>query len=165
MTLNSDGSDLKIALPNDVWGKGGHHPNWHPDGEHVMMNLKLDGENLRFVQARFDGSGLESMTDKVLGSGHPSMAPGGRFIVTDAYVNEPVAFGDGTIPIRLVDVERGGEKTLVRINRLPPYEGPNHELRVDPHPAWDFEFRRVAFNACPDGVRRVYVADLTSVLE
>jgi len=38
-------------------------------------------------------------------------------------------------------------------------------LRVDPHPAWDRAYRRLAFNACPDGTRRVYIADLTEVLE
>jgi hypothetical protein len=37
-------------------------------------------------------------------------------------------------------------------------------MRVDAHPAWDRAFRRVAFNGCPDGTRRVYVADLSSLL-
>ncbi|MBL7140558.1 MAG: hypothetical protein ISS74_06580 [Planctomycetes bacterium] len=38
-------------------------------------------------------------------------------------------------------------------------------VRMDPHPAWDPTFRFVAFNACPDGPRRVYVADLGALLE
>ena len=53
---------------------------------------------------------------------------------------------------------------MVRIQVEPPFRGPKGELRVDPHPAWDYGFRRIAFNACPDGTRRVYVADLTDVL-
>jgi len=165
VTMEADGSDMHIAIPASEWGKGGHHPNWCPDGEHVMMNLKLDGKALCLVRARYDGSDLEVMTDAVLGSGHPSMHPNGRHVVTDAYPGEPVAFGDGTVPIRLIDLETGTETCLARIRTVPPFTGPKNELRVDPHPAWDRAFRRVAFNACPDGTRRVCLADLSGIVE
>lgn len=164
VTMKPDGSGIYVAVPADVWGRGGHHPDWHPDGEHVTMNLKLDGETLRLVQARYDGTGLRSLSDAVLGSGHPSFHRNGRHMVTDAYPGEPVAFGDGTTPIRLIDVEAGTEQTLVRIRTVPEWEGPKRELRVDPHPAWDRAWRRIAFNACPDGTRRVYVADLSGLI-
>ena len=129
-----------------------------------MMNLRLDGEHMRFVRAHCDGSGLAPIVDAIPGSGHPTLHPDGRHILTDAYPHEPVAFGDGTVPIRLVDVEAGTERTLVRIQAVPPYSGPRRELRVDPHPAWDRDFRRIAFNGCPDGTRRVYVGDLSGEL-
>ncbi len=164
VTMRADGSDIRIAISADQWAKGGHHPNWCPDGEHVMMNLKLAGQTMRLVRARCDGAGLEAMTDAVLGSGHPSLHPKGRHIVTDSYPGEPVAFGDGTTPIRLIDIEAGTETTLARIRTVPPYSGPKSELRVDPHPAWDRTFTHVAFNACPDGTRRVYVADLAGIV-
>jgi len=164
VTMAADGSDIRIAMPAATWLKGGHHPNWCPDGEHVMMNLKLDGRRLRFVQARRDGTGLRAMTEAVLGSGHPTLHPNGRHILTDSYVKEPVAFGDGTTPIRLVDLKEGAERCLVRIRTVPAWNGPKGELRVDPHPAWDHAHRRIAFNACPDGSRRVFVADLAGVL-
>ena len=164
ITMKADGSELHIAIPDSEWSKGGHHPNWCPDGETVMINLNVHGEGLRFVRARYDGSRYGTMTDAVFGSGHPTLHPNGRHIVTDAYPREPVAFGDGTTPIRLVGLDTGEEKTLVRIQVEPPFRGPKGELRVDPHPAWDRGFRRIAFNACPDGTRRVYVADLSEVL-
>ena len=92
------------------------------------------------------------------------MHPDGRSLVTDAYLHESLAYGDGTTPIRFVDLKEESEITLARIRTLPPYEGPKRELRVDPHPAWDRTFRRIAFNACPDGTRRVYVADLSKLV-
>jgi len=165
ITMKADGSELHVAIPDSEWSKRGHHPNWCPDGETVMMNLNIHGEGLRFVKARYDGSGYGIMTDAVFGSGHPTLHPNGRHIVTDAYPKEPVAFGDGTTPIRLIALDTGEEKTLVRIQVEPPFRGPKGELRVDPHPAWDHEFRRIAFNACPNGTRGVYVADLTEVLQ
>lgn len=164
VTLKPDGSEIHVAIAADVWARGGHHPDWHPDGEHVTMNLKLDGETLRFVQARYDGTGLSVLTDGVLGSGHPSFHPDGRHIVTDAYPGEPVAFGDGTTPIRLIDIADGTDQTLIRIRTVPDWEGPQRELRVDPHPAWDRAYRRIAFNACPDGTRRVFIADLSDLV-
>jgi hypothetical protein len=92
------------------------------------------------------------------------MHPGGHFLLTDAYVDEPLAFGDGTAPIRLVDLRDGAETQLVRIGIQPQAERSTGVLRVDPHPAWDRSFTHIAFNACPEGKRRVYVADLTAVL-
>jgi len=165
VTMNADGSGIAIAIPADRWKPGGHHPNWCPDGETVLVNLNLHGDGLRFVTARYDGSTLEDAAPGVMGSGHPTLHPDGRHIVTDAYPNEPLAYGDGTTPIRFVDRLAGTESALVRIHVVPPFEGPKKELRVDPHPAWDRAYRRLAFNACPDGTRRVYIADLTEVLE
>jgi len=164
ITMNADGSDIHVAIPDSEWSKGGHHPNWCPDGETTMMNLKMDGKTLRFVKAKYDGTGYGTMSDEVLGSGHPSLHPNGRHIVTDSYLKEPVAFGDGTTPIRLIDLEAGEDTNLIRIRTEPNYSGPKNELRVDPHPAWDYSFHGIAFNACPDGTRRVYVADLSAAL-
>lgn len=164
ITMKADGSQLHVAIPDSEWSKGGHHPNWCPDGETVMINLNIHGEGLRFVKARYDGSQYGIMSGAVFGSGHPTLHPDGRHIVTDAYPREPLAFGDGTTPIRLIASDTGEEKTLARMLVEPPFRGPKGELRVDPHPAWDYGFRRIAFNACPEGTRRVYVADLADVL-
>jgi hypothetical protein len=164
VTLKPDGSDIHLAIPDAEWSKGGHHPNWCPDGETILMNLNLHGDGLRFVRVKYDGTECEAMTQKLLGSGHPTLHPDEKHILTDAYPHEPVAFGDGTTPLRWVDFDRGEEQTLIRIQTAPSFRGPKGQLRVDPHPAWDRQSRRIAFNACPDGTRRVYVADLSQLL-
>lgn len=164
VTMKADGSDVRVAVTAEQWARGSHHPNWCPDGESIMMNLNLPGDDVRFVRVRYDGTDLRALTDAVLGSGHPTLHPNGRHVLTDAYQGERVALRDGTVPIRLVDVKIGREKTLVRIGTVPKFTSPTGVLRVDPHPAWDHSFRYVAFNACPDGTRRVYVADLTKAV-
>ncbi len=166
VTMNADGSDIRMCIDANEWLKRGHHPDWCPDGDYVMMNLAIHGrENgMRLVRARYDGSDYGAMTEAVLGSGHPSMHPDGRHIVTDAYPGEPMTFDDRTIPLRLIDVAAGTEKDIVRINTVPDYSGPNGELRVDPHPAWDRTYARITFNAFVGGTRRVFVADLTQEL-
>jgi len=77
VTMGLDGRDVRVAVPNSIWDRGGHHPNWCPDGETICMNLKLDGENLQFVSARYDGSGLAPLTGSGIRSSHgaPRWAP------------------------------------------------------------------------------------------
>jgi hypothetical protein len=190
ITMNADGSNVRIAISASQWDKGGHHPNWCPDGQNLIMNLRaynqpplpsapglwkrvhesavnrfdMPSARMRFVRVHYDGSGFEVLAKRVRGSGHPSMHLYGRHILTDAYIDERVAFGDDTVPIRLVDISHGRERVLIRIKTEPGFRGLLGELRIDPHPAWDREFKRIAFNACVDGTRRVYVADLSGVL-
>ncbi len=164
VTMNANGSDIRLALPAEVWAKGGHHPNWCPDGEHIIQNLNLFGTGLRFACYRYDGSELRALHPDVRGGGHPTLHPDNRHVLTDAYVREYAEYGDGTTPLRWIDIENGEETTLVRIRTAPIYEGSMDCLRVDPHPAWDRLHRRVVFNACPGGRRRVCMADLSHLL-
>ena len=164
ITMRADGSEICCPIQDEVWSKGGHHPDWCSDGESVMMNLKLEADQgLSLIRAHYDGSGFEVMTT-VAGSGHPTLHPNGRHIVTDVYAHESLAYGDGTTPLRWIDIEKNEELVLARINNAPPWHGPKRELRVDPHPAWDRDYKRIAFNMCVDGIRRVCVADLSGLL-
>ena len=164
VTMDADGGNVRVAVTPERWGRG-HHPNWCPDGDHVLMNLDTQGDGLRFARLRWDGSELETLAPAVSGSGHPTLHPGGRYLLSDAYVDEPQAFEDGSAPLRLVDLQTGTETALVRIGIRPLAERATGALRVDPHPAWDRSFTRIAFNACPDGRRRVYVADLAGLFD
>ena len=164
ITMNADGSEIYRPIVDDLWSKGGHHPDWCPDGETVMMNLKLDDSHLTLVQAHYDGSDFKPMTS-VQGSGHPTLHPNGRHIITDVYLHEKLAYGDGTTPLRWIDTQEHTEQTIIRINNDPPFKGPKNQLRIDPHPAWDREYKCIAFNGCDNGVRRVYLADLSALLD
>jgi glycosyltransferase involved in cell wall biosynthesis len=190
ITLTSSGERVRVAIPATVWDRGGHHPNWCPDGNSLMMNLRLrprlkarmyqatpgrarkwmsrafriTDDGLRIIKVNHDGRGLRMLGVGIQGSGHPSLHPDGQHILTDAYPHDLVAFGDGTVPIRLIGLESGKEDIIIRINAAPSFTGPNNELRLDPHPAWDRAYRCIAFNGWIDGTRKVFVADLTTIL-
>lgn len=127
------------------------------------MNLNVHGDGLRLIAVRWDGSDLRALSDTLPGSGHPTMHPDGHHALTDAY-SGPLAFRDGTTPIRWLDLRDSTETQLVRIRTLPNFLGPRHELRVDAHPAWDRGFTRIAFNACPAGTREVFVGDMVAAI-
>ena len=85
----------------------------------------------------------------------------GKYLVTDAYPNEPVALPNGEVPIRLADLEADDERNICTIYTLGKGKG---VLRLDPHPAWSRDYKQVCFNGAPEGKRRVFIADLTTVL-
>lgn len=157
LTVNPDGSDSRLAVPADSWAvHGGHHPNWCPDGR-VLINLRLPGrDGLHFVTANDDGSDLRIEAEGIPGSGHPTLHPNGRHILTDAYLHE-LGPNDGTAPLRLVDLQTAREQTLRRVNAKPVEAGPKRIWRVDQHPAWDNSFRAFTFNCMHQGVRSVAI--------
>jgi hypothetical protein len=158
VTLDPDGGRARIALGAEAWSRGGHHPNWCPDGRHIVMNLRMTpGEPLRFVRYA-DGDGeIEVLAPSLVGTGHPTLHPASRHLLTDAYPHESVATGDGKVPLRWVDLTTGKETRWMQVRADPAFTGPKRELRVDPHPAWDRSFRRIAINAWDGSTRRVLV--------
>ncbi|MDF2646973.1 MAG: hypothetical protein K0Q73_2778, partial [Paenibacillus sp.] len=165
VTMRPDGSDIAVAVGPEQWRKGGHHINWFPDGEKLSMNLCVDGDNkLYLAQVNADGTDLHKIIDELPGSGHPTVHPDGIHILTDAYEGEEVSFGDGTVPLRWINITEKTEKTIVRIRVSNSATAISSALRVDPHPAWDSEFKRIAFNGFVNGTRRVFVADLSSLI-
>lgn len=160
ITMRPDGSDLRTAITPDQWAKGGHHINWTPDGEHLSMNLEVDGKpGLEIITVRYDGSAMKTVFSP--GSGHPSLNPsGGPLMVTDAYPGE-LGTTDGTVPIRLMNTQTGQEQAVVNIF-LSKAEG---EFRIDAHPTWDRSGRYVIFNGFLDGTRNVFMADLKDKLD
>lgn len=162
ITADLKGGPLHCSVGPEEWVKGGHHATWFPDGKRISMNLNIDCEVLRFVQVNADGTDLRKMLDHVPGSGHPTVHPNGTHLLTDTYTHEPTAFGDGTGPIRWVDLATGEEQVIVRMNTAQPSDDP--VMRVDPHPAWDRTSRYVAINGFVDGTRRVFVIDMQALL-
>ncbi|MHC4914796.1 MAG: TolB family protein [Planctomycetota bacterium] len=166
VTSRPDGSELTMALRWQDY-VAGHHPCWHPDGERITMNLVVPGEGMRFHIFNWDGTGRRVLVPNVTGSGHPSVHPGGRFLLTDAYPRETVA-RDDLVPIRLVDLERGTESAacwMWTMGQNPyPERNVNAVLRVDPHPAWSRDHTRACFTGAPDGRRQLYIVDLRPLL-
>ena len=161
-TMKPDGSEIACALDASFWNRRGHHINFAPDGTFLTMNHAFDFDYLRLVRSDLDGKNQRVMVENVLGSGHPTLHPDGRHILTDCYQGEPMTAGDGTIPLRWIDLENGEETHIVRIQTSQPHK--ISALRIDAHPAWDKTWNSIAFNGAPDGTRRVFVADLSALL-
>ena len=162
-TMDFSGGPIYCALGPDQFSKGAHHAKWCPDGEHISLNLRLNRRAMLFVSFRYDGSELKEIIQNVQGSGHPSVHPNG-YIVTDTYLGswDYPQYGDGTVPIRWIDIYSGKETHAIRIPSEQPCE--DFVLRVDPHPAWDASYRYLVFNGYLNGSRRVFFADMNTLI-
>jgi hypothetical protein len=161
VTMRGDGSDIRLAVTPQQYARGGHHPMWAPDGENITINLNLrDGtRDLDLASVRYDGANLRSIHP--VGSGHPSMHPTLPFVVTDAYTHEPLARGDGTVPLRLIDLRTRTEVALAHVlARRSESPKLSTEFRIDQHPVWDATGRYIVFNGVHVDTRAVYIADV-----
>jgi len=156
ITMNPDGSNIKTAVTPEQWAKGGHHINWMPNGEYLSMNLNVDGrEGLELITVRYDGSEMKTVFTP--GSGHPSYHPKGLpLIITDAYPDESITKRNGTVPLRLLNVDSGKEELLTEVF----VSNTTGEFRIDPHPAWDRSGRFVIYNGYVGNTRNVFIADM-----
>jgi hypothetical protein len=161
-TSKPDGTDAVRTFSEPVWGHGGGHPNWHPDGKHLLRNLQPDGKNTRFCMVPADGSEPVVLTRNIDGGGHPTMEPGGRYVVTDAMYME----NGPKVKIRIIDIQTESEEAVCSMPTMPLARqvSPYAELRLDGHPAWDRDFTRICFQAAPRGKRHLFVADMRSLI-
>ena len=134
------------------------------------MNLTPPGldDTLRFCTLAPDGSGFRVLTDRHVGSGHPSVTPETRYLLSDSYPSEPMATAAGEVPIRLINLETETEQTVCtiftdvgRLYDVRRYWGPS---KLDVHPAWNRDFTQICFNGAPEHRRQVFLADLSEVL-
>lgn len=179
-SLKPDGKDIIQCFPFDKWNQrdwfGGrsNHPNWHPDGEHIIMNtvptwLGLDKPT--FSMFRYDGSDFRVLSEKHLASGHPSVDPDTRFLLTDAYQKQKYITRNNEIPIRLIHLETDTEHILCTIannvgndgKKYSDKEGGSH-FKLDPHPVWSRDYTQICFNGAPSGERQVFIADLKKLM-
>jgi len=183
-TLSTDGSNLMQCLSAEKWnhkarlGGSGNHPNWHPDGNQIIMNCIpawLGYRDMFFCCFDSEGDNFSILTEKYMGSGHPTVDPTSRYLLSDAYPKQTyVVSENGEIPIRLIDLKTDYEVTLCSVptdvgggkNQYLPEDrlsgGSQHKL--DPHPAWSRDYSKVCFNGAPGGRRQVFIADIKDIV-
>ena len=183
-SMDTEGGRLKQCLTAERWnqparlGGSGNHPNWHPDGEQIIMNCVptwLGFKDMLFCSFRFDGSDFKVLSERNLGSGHPSVDISGKYLLTDAYPKQSYAgSGGGEVAIRLINLLNDSELRIctipndvgggIRQSVLEDREAGGSQYKLDPHPAWSRDGRQICFNGAPQGRRQVFTADLKTIL-
>lgn len=103
---------------------------------------------------------------------HPSINADSTYLLADTYPKQHwIPSPKGELPIRLIDLKTDHEQMICSIgtnvgNNWKAYkkgETGSH-YKLDPHPAWSRDYKKVVFNGAPDGRRQVYMADLTDII-
>ncbi|HLT51164.1 MAG TPA: hypothetical protein VKZ93_04365 [Arenibacter sp.] len=180
-SMNVDGSNLKQCLTREHWnqkarfGGSGNHPNWHPDGEHVIMNCIpqwMGYKDMLFCQFKYDGSDFKVLSEMHMGSGHPSVNSDSTYLLADTYPKQKwVSSPKGEIPIRLLDLNSDEEQMICSVATNVGNDGKAYKkgatgshYKLDPHPVWSYDYKKVCFNGAPEGKRQVFIADLDTIL-
>lgn len=178
-TLDTDGNNIVQCLSRNKWnqkaelGGSGNHPNWHPDGDHIIMNTIPTWQgykNMRFSMFKHDGSEFQVLSEKHLGSGHPRVDPQTKYLIADAYRKQTYVTKNDEIPIRFIDLASDREYTLCTISNDVGNKGKMYsdeggsQFKLDPHPTWNRNYSEVCFNGAPEGKRQVFIADIASIV-
>lgn len=159
LTCRPDASGLRVVLTSRQWRDGrANHPIWHPDGERILMNLRSNGVQ-RFVLIQASTGGIVTLGNDLEGiGGHPSLSDDGRTLVTDYYDRRGAP---QLATLRRIDVQAGTWEDLITVPSPMYGTADVFEIsrRVDMHPVFDRNCRRICFTAAPAGRRQVFVAD------
>ena len=165
LTFKPDGSEIFYTTPQyPTWGSGGGHPNWHPNGNYLIRNLKFEDGKTYMVQFKYDGSEFFKLSEKIHGSGHPSIEPGERFVITDSNSSED---GVRFVNLRLIDIKAGEE---VELCRLPTIDWEktfsDNVFRLDGHPCWSPHYDKVTIQATGSlGNRQLFMVDVSGIVK
>jgi hypothetical protein len=165
LSFNPDGNDFYQAVTREQWSHGSNHPNWHPDGEHIVMNLTpvwMGETHMRFCLIHHTGQYFKILSEKHFGSGHPSVNRDSSYLLSDYYVGEYKKLGYHESPIRLIDINTDEEVYICKV--FTDLDIQDNTFRIDPHPVWSRNYKKVCFNGAPEGIRQIFVADLSDVI-
>lgn len=164
ISFNSDGSNIKFCLPDfrPVFGNGGGHPNWLPNGDYIVRVLKFDDDKNYFVTFKYDGTDFKKLCTKVKGGGHPTIEGREKFLVTDSHPRE----NNGKfVKLHLVDINADQEMIVCTIPTIHWEEKfTDNVFRLDGHPTWSRDYKQVCLQAAPDGARQLFVIDLSKLI-
>jgi Tol biopolymer transport system component len=161
-TLTADGKEVFYTGQDPVWDYPlGGHPNWHPDGEHIIRNMKPGGDTPRICQFKYDGSDFKILSESFNSSGHPSIEPTGRYIITDQ--RDTIDKNNQVISLIVLDTVSDKAETVCT---LPTINTQGLKLitktmRLDGHPCWSRDYKKVSLQAAPEGKRQLFVVDLS----
>jgi hypothetical protein len=164
-TFNSDGSEIKQSVTRKQWSARGNHPNWHPDGNHIVMNLTptwLGEKEMCYCMFQYTGNDFRILSRKNSGSGHPSINLESSYLLVDFYVEEYKKLNYKECPIKIINLNTDEDISICTV--FTDFNTKDPTLRLDPHPSWSRDYNKVCFNGAPEGKRQVFVADLNGVI-
>lgn len=150
MRLNTDGSNLRHV------GTFGDHPMWTPDSRAIFANF-ANNRGSKDVLAFPEGEAgkLQPLVRNTKG-GHPSISPGGRWLVTEGQPQSPEHDG----ALMLCDLQTGDRRTIVSARHTDGH----HITGCHLHAQWSRDGRRIFFNSSDTGQPQVYALSIDSPL-
>jgi hypothetical protein len=146
------GEDLRLLLEGEV-----SHACWHDPRWILVWSRQAGKAGYRRVDTEtgeVQDAGLREL-DRY-GDGHPSFAPGGRWLLTDSYP-------DRARRQHLLLYDMAQQRLRELGSFLAPWEY-SGVARCDLHPRWSPDGMMVSIDSAHSGIRRSYMLDLSALL-
>lgn len=163
MTAEPDGSNLYHLC----YRKASHF-DWR-DEKRLLCYARVPGTgtdelktDLQFIlftdlSKHFEIIGRKVLTPVHWSDGHCSYSPDRRWILNDTYPDQ----GDHKRTLMLYDPAKNRRIDIGRFLSPPEFGA---DMRCDLHPRWSCDGRQVCFDSVHEGARKMYVADVSSVI-
>ncbi|MFW5700702.1 MAG: hypothetical protein ACOCWM_03345 [Cyclobacteriaceae bacterium] len=126
----------------------GHHPTWHPDGEHIIfydwLNEMYKDQRLFIVNK--NGNDRRILIDKQDGGIHASYNPQGTMIITDAYYKEGIF---------LLTPQTNSMKKIATVKIQNHSHSGTHM-----HPAWNRAGNKILYQSDQTGHGHLYLVEI-----
>jgi hypothetical protein len=97
------------------------------------------------------------LSEKYEASGHPSVEPRGRFLITD---DHPQHGSQQHVILRLLDLKADTDRVLCTLPTVFRPSLSTTDLRLDGHPVWNRDFTQCCLQATHEGRRQLFIVDL-----
>ncbi|MGI6539149.1 MAG: TolB family protein [Caldicoprobacterales bacterium] len=150
VTCNMDGTDIYNLSDNDFVS----HCCWKNANEILAyLNKKSGGKGYYLLKDQTNE--YKRVWPELVMDGHPTYSPDGSLVVTDTYPNRK--------RIQSVYIIKNTEiKCVARVFSPFKYSG---DVRVDLHPRWSRDGKRICIESCFEGKRGLYVINLNDEVE
>ncbi len=101
------------------------------------------------------------LSENIAGGGHPRIEPEGKYLITDSFGYD----GDtAVVNLRLVDLVAEEERNVCAIPTIDKGKLEDTVFRLDGHPVWSRDYKKVSLQAAPEGKRQLFIVDLERML-
>ncbi|MCS3755663.1 TolB family protein [Salinibacter ruber] len=149
-----NGDDLRLLMDDRMVS----HYSWR-DENHLVVWGRTEKQGNRYYLVDVRDGTLRVLGEEVFGQfgdGHPSYAPGGRWIVTDTYPDK-----GRKRHLLLFDTQTETVHRLGRFFAPWTFDGMN---RCDLHPRWSPDGNYISIDSTHEGSRKSYVIDIRKLL-
>ena len=135
----------------------GLKPVYYALGKPRILMQKIVGDSYYIIDDAADSSAGEVAKGILTSDGHCTVSPDGKWILTDGYTDS-----QNRLPLYLWNLE---QERAVEIGRYPTPLQLDGPLRVDLHPRFSRDGRKVCIDSAMSGARNMYILELDDMLE
>lgn len=152
-TAAVDGSDIRLLSDDDMVS----HMAWFGSQKILAWAHRADIGD-RYFLFNDNGGDIEVVGEEAFDSdGHPSFSPDKTWFVTDTYPNEA-----SERVLALYNMHEDRRIDVAHLHSPPNLHG---STRCDLHPRWSRDGTKICVDSAHEGVRQIYVVDVTEIVQ